>query len=180
MKTENEKYYKVLKALSKSKPVLDSTEEIENAVLDRINAVSRSGITMDDVLDFLFGWVYIGWVRRSLITASVLLVMAFIYQQRIILQRIELLSRQTILTGESDFIPSDDLEKSMAIYKLTGRRLPTQKITLTEKQLRQLLDSVNEIQVKYRDLLKLIEEDPELKQYVEKKLLENNQVKTKL
>jgi hypothetical protein len=180
MKTENEKYDKILKALSKSKPVLDSTEEIENAVLDRINAVSRSRVTMDDLVDFLFGWVYIGWVRRSLITASVLLVIAFTYQQRIILQRIELLSRQTIQPGESDFIPSDDLEKSMAIYKLTGRRLPTQKITLTEKQLRQLLDSVNEIQVKYRDLLKLIEEDPELKQYVEKKLLENNQIKTKL
>jgi hypothetical protein len=181
MKTENEKYNKVLSILTKSKPVLNSPEEIENAVLDRISAVPRYGITMEDVIDFLFGWAYIGWVRRSLITASVVLVLVFVYQQRVILNRIDILSRQTIITvGESEYTPSNELEKSLALYKLSGKRFPSQKITLSDKQLRQLLDSVNEIQVKYRDLLKLIDEDPELKKYIEKKLLENDHIKSNL
>jgi hypothetical protein len=181
MVPENEKYKQVLQVLRNSKPVLESTEEIEKEVLKRISKVPRSYVSPDDVIDFLFGWVYIGWVRRSLITASVLLVITFTYQQRIILQRLDVLSRQTIITdGESEFIPSDDLEKSLTLYKLSGKTFTSRKITLSEQQVKQMLESVNEIEHKYKDLLKLIEEDPELKKYVEKKLLENNHIKTNL
>ena len=44
----------------------------------------------------------------------------------------------------------------------------------------ELLESVNELQIKYKDLEKLIEEDPELKKLIEEKLIENNRTKIKL
>ena len=46
--------------------------------------------------------------------------------------------------------------------------------------MKELIDSVNNIQIKYKDLMKLIEEDSELKKYVENKLIENNRTKIKL
>jgi signal recognition particle subunit SEC65 len=66
------------------------------------------------------------------------------------------------------------------VYKNSGRRFPSKTITISEKEMKDLLESVRELQIKYKDLENLIEGDPELKQLIEKKLVENNRVKTNL
>jgi hypothetical protein len=181
MEGESEKYRKVLDILRKSKPVLNSTEDIEREVIRRISRNSKSRISAEDITDFLFGWVYIGWVRRSLIAASVLLVMIFVYQQGVILKQISYLSRQTVsIKTEAQSIPAGEIEKQLMIYKLSGRKVSSGSITVSEKQMLQLLDSVNELQSEYRDLIKLIEDDPELKKLIENKMTGNKRVKTKL
>ncbi|MDO9339669.1 MAG: hypothetical protein Q7T72_03985 [Bacteroidales bacterium] len=52
--------------------------------------------------------------------------------------------------------------------------------TISEKQMKELLESVNKLQIKYKDLENLIEEDPELKKLIKKKLIENNRTKINL
>jgi len=181
METEKEKYNKVINILKKSRPVLDSTEEIEAEVVGKILKSQQSSFLLSDMIGFIFGWIYIEWVRRSLIAASVVLVMIFIYQQGIIIKQVNFLSRQMIVTeGKNVSNLRGELEKRLIIYKLSGRRLPSQTITISEKDLQQLLESVNELEDKYKDLQNLIENDPELKKYFEKRLNENNQTKINL
>jgi hypothetical protein len=181
MKPESEKYIEVLNLLRKSKPLLASTKDIESVVIKRITKTNHNGFSSSEIIDFLFGWVYIGWVRRTLITASIVLIMVFIYQQSIILKRIDVLSRQTVVIGkESTMSTADEIEKLLIVYKNSGRILPSKTITISERQIKDLLESVNELQIKYRDLEKLIEEDPELKKMIEKKLMENNRTKINL
>jgi hypothetical protein len=181
MGTENEKYNKVLQILRKSKPVLDSSDVIEREVIRNISKLHQSEIVFSDVIDFLFGWIYIGWVRRTLITASVLLVVVFVWQQGVILNRIDLLSSQSVVIGrERTATPADEIEKVLTLYKNSGRRFPSKSITINEKQLEQLLDSVHKLQIQYKDLLNIIEEDPELKKLIETKLNENKLTKFKL
>ncbi|MCX6253479.1 MAG: hypothetical protein NTV31_03270 [Bacteroidia bacterium] len=178
---ESEKYNKVLNILRKSKPVLNSTEDIEREVLRRISKIHQSEFIISDVIDFLFGWIYIGWVRKTLVTASVVLVMVFVYQQGIILKQINYLSRQPIvIDGETTSTPAYEIDKMIMTYKLSGRRFPSRSITISDKQMKQLLESVNELQVKYNDLKNLIEDDPELKKLIEKKLIENSHTKINL
>jgi hypothetical protein len=178
---ESEKYNKVVNLLRKSKPVLDSTEDIEREVIKRVSKTRDSGFILSDIIDFLFGWIYIGWVRKSLITASIVLVMIFVWQQSIILKRINFLSRQAIVTeSEILYTPSDKIEKLLTEYRFSGRRFPSKTMTISEKEMKELLDMVNELQVKYKDLENLIESDPELKGAIEKKLIENNRTKIKL
>lgn len=181
MKPENEKYNKVLNLLRVSEPTLDSTKEIEREVIKRITKINHFGLIFSEVIDFLFGWVYIGWVRRSLITASIVLILVFIYQQGIILKRIDVLSRQTVVIDkENTSSPTDEIEKLLMVYKNSGRRFPSKTITISESQMKELLESVNELQIKYKDLENLIEEDPELKKLIEKKLIEYNHTKINL
>jgi hypothetical protein len=181
METESKKYDKVLNILRKSRPVLDSTEDIEREVIKRISETQKSKLDLSDIIDFIFGWVYIGWVRRSLITASVLLVMVFVWQQGVILRRIDFLSRQTVNIGRENLTkPEDEIEKVLTMYKNSGRKFPYKTIKLTEQQMKEMLESINELQNKYKDLENLIEEDPMLKKYIEEKLQENNRLKTKL
>jgi hypothetical protein len=178
MKPENEKYKKVIDLLRKSEPVLDNTSEIEREVIRRVASVRSFRSVASEAIDFLFRWVFIGWIRRSLVAASFALICVFIYQQAAILKKVDFLSRQTtIISTEKLNSAPDDFEKLMTEYRISGRRLSTKSITISEKQVRELLDSVNELQTKYKDLENLIEADPELKKLIEKKLLENNRKK---
>jgi len=43
-----------------------------------------------------------------------------------------------------------------------------------------LLESVNDLEQKYKDLLFLIQDDPELKRYIENKVIEQNKTKDKI
>ena len=175
MKPESEKYNEVLNLLRKSKPVLDSTNDIEREVIRRISKINSSGLRLSGVLDFLFSWVYIGWVRRTLIAASAALILIFIYQQGIILKRIDAISRQTVVTDKENlFTHSDEIAKLLMVYRNSGKRFPSKTITISESQMNELLESVKELQIKYKDLENLIEGDPELKKLVHKKLIENN------
>lgn len=181
MTPENEKYNKVLDLLRKFKPELDSTEDIEREVIKMITKVSHSGLNLSGVIDFLFRWVYIGWVRRSLIATSIALVLVFAYQQTIILKRINFLSRQTIIIDrENGPAPADEVEKMLMVYRNSGRRFPSKNITISERQMKELLESVNELQLKYKDLENLIEGDPEFKKIIERKLIENKRTKINL
>lgn len=181
METESEKYKKVLNLLRNSKPELDSTEDIEIEVIKTIKKTDRPGFNLPDVIDFLFGWVYIGWVRRTLITASVALVLVFVFQQGVILKRIDILSKQTIVpVKENVTTASDEIEKLLVTYKNSGKRFPPKTITISEREMKELLESVNELQSKYKEIETIIESDPELKQLIEKKLIENNRTKINL
>jgi hypothetical protein len=178
---ESEELKKVVNILRNSKPVLNSTTEIENEVIRRISKVNQPKPEFSDLIDFLFGWVYIGWVRRSLIAASVILVIVFVYQQGIILKQINYLSRQTVVVdGATSFNPESAIEKSLMMYKMTGRKFASKNITISEKQMEELIDSVNALQIRYKDLIDLINENPEIKNFVEKRLIENDRKKIKL
>jgi hypothetical protein len=181
MKPESEKYKKILELLNKSKPVPESTEEIEREVIRRISGLHPFRSKISESIDFLFGWVYIQWVRRSLITASIVLVLIFVYQQAVILKRIDFLSKQTIIIDrENKSSPSVEIEKMLMNYQNSGRRFPSRTITISERKMRELIESVNELEIKYKDLENLIDEDPELKKLIEKKLIENNHSKINL
>jgi hypothetical protein len=181
MKPENEKFNEVVGLLKKSRPLLDSPEDIGNNVIRRLRAEKPKTDILYNLTDFLFSWVYIGWVRRTLITASCALVLVFIYQQGIILKRIDTLGKQTIITDKgNNKTPSDEIERLLTGYKNSGRLFSTRSITISEGQMKELLESVKELQIKYKDLEKIIDEDPELKKMIEKKLMENDHTKINL
>jgi hypothetical protein len=181
MGTENEKYDKVLNLLKRSKPDLKTSSDIEREVIRRISEKGKSSSLQVDLIDLLFGWIYIGWVRRSLIAASVLLILFFVWQQSIILKQVNFLSSQIVVTNEESRIsPAQQVEKLLMMYKNSGKGISSRNITISEKQMNQLLESVNELKVKYKDLTDLIDENPELKKFIEEKMGEKNNAKTKL
>jgi hypothetical protein len=180
MSQEENKYEQILKILRKSGPTLADPESLTEKILDRLRREKSTLTITDKIKEYFFGWVYIGWARRALITASILIILIFAYQQTLILSRISSLERKEILTENADLTDIDNsLKGKLFLYKITGRKIPVKNITLSEKQAEQIIDSFNELQSKYSDLVKLIEEDPELKEYIENKLAEKK-VKSKL
>jgi hypothetical protein len=181
MKTEGEKYDRVLNILRKSKPELTGLDKVEGKVLHEIQKSGNEKQEGFNLFDYLFGWVYVGWVRNTLITVSVFFVALFIYQQSLILKRISLLENQTIVTG-SQFVsnPSADIDYKLLQNKLSLRKLIPGQVTITKKQLEKFMDSYENLEQKYEDLIRIIDDDPELKQMLEKKLNEKNKKKFNL
>lgn len=181
MEKNSEKLDRVINLLRKSKPVIGSTSDVEREVIRKLTGKNQTGITLSDFIDFLFGWVYIGWVRKSLITASIMLVALFVWQQGTIIKQINYLSSQPVMTdSEISAFQTDFSENKLMLFKLYSKKLPSQNVIISKKQMDTLLESVNDLQTKYKDLIDLIEEDPEMKKVIENKLKEMNRTKIKL
>jgi FKBP-type peptidyl-prolyl cis-trans isomerase (trigger factor) len=64
----------------------------------------------------------------------------------------------------------------MLIYKVTGRKLSDNELSVTKEEIDEMIKSVSRLQVKYKEIIDLIENDPELKKYVENRM---NEIKKK-
>lgn len=179
MKSELSKYERITDILKKSRPVLTGNETIEENVMERIRDKRKINENFN-IPDHLFGWVYVGWVRRGLIAASVLIISFFAVQQSMILKRINNLERQEVSTNPS-FVKGvpDDFEPTLLINTRSGK-ISLKGDNLSARQLKQLQESINDLQARYSNLIKLIEDNPELKNYIENKLSEKDKKKFNL
>ena len=182
MEKGNEKYYKVLEILRKSEPALTSEDEIAEKVMKAISKKEeKHSPDLSEVLDFIFSWTYNVWVRRSLITAAAVMVIVFIFQQGIILNQINQLSRQINTSGwNASSVNIRYLNKSTLMFRFKDRLFPAGKTYVSEKKVEELLRSIDDLKKEYKDLHELIEKDPELKRLIEKRLSEIDGSKTKL
>jgi hypothetical protein len=178
MAAKDKKYEKVLNILRQSKPVLTDVESVAEKVIRQLQEEKAKVSLPELIIEYLFGWVYIGWVRKSMITAVLAVALLFVFQQAIILRRINDLSGQRIQNGT--FLMTglkDDLTNKMLIYRITGRKLTNGKITVSEKEIDEMINSLNKLQIKYKDILNLIEDDPQLKKNVEDRMKGNKKNK---
>ncbi len=180
MDSEREKYDKVVEILRRSKPIIRDQEALSERILYLIRKEKHDPVQINRVINILFGWVYIGWVRRSLIAISFAILFVFIYQQSIILRRINAIDRLTIFTSSQLIPDATERVDSKTLFMRAGIILPAAKGEFSDRQVDQLIKSFNELQVKYKDILKIIDEDPDLKNYIERKLNQKDRGKLKL
>jgi hypothetical protein len=181
MEKENEKYDKVLGILRKSEPVLASADEIAEKVLKTISKETKHRPDLSEMFDFMFSWTYNVWVRRSFVAVAAVLVIVFIFQQGVILNQINQISRQ-INNSEWDAsaVKTRYLNKSILLFKFKSRLLPSDKKDFSDKKVEDLLKSIDNLKNEYKDLQEMIEKDPELKKLIEKRLSEIDGNKIKL
>ena len=181
MKQGSEKYLKTVDLLRKSKPVQDSAEEIEREVIRQISSSAGEDSRAFSFFDLLFGWTNIVWIRRSLITASVVLVSFFVYQQSMIVRQLNWLSNQIVIDQVRTIRnPSHEFVRQLKFLKISGNRVNLQNSTISEEQMKRLMESVDKLQSDYNNLIQIIHDDPELKELVEKKIDEMNYKNVKL
>lgn len=163
MREGNEKYNKLLGTLKKSKPELADPGRVRDAVLSAIKSREMKLAALSRFPDYLFAWVKLPWLRRSLVTASAVLVIFFIYQQIVIIRGIKELNTRTIINGsELLFTPVNNHLNRIMLNRLTGRSFDQGDCELNREQFEILIRSYNELCKEYGDLIRIIERDPEL------------------
>jgi len=173
MTSGSDKYRKVIEILRKSRPDMIFPDNIENEIINGIRDKNLNAIRISCIIECLFGWIYIGWVRRSLAAAAIMLVALFIYQQAFMLKQVKNISEQVVNIGNVPApAPAQEIAKRLTLYKISNSIAHGGEISVPENQLKELINSYDDLLVKYRDLLRIIEEDPDLKQLIEKRLNE--------
>lgn len=174
------KYDRVVEMLRKSEPVMKDPEGFSERVIQKLRREKERPAFLERLSNYLFGWVYVGWIRQSLITVSFVVLLIFVYQQAVILKRINSIDRQAIFSV-SQLIPDNpERPESRFLFKKAEYNIPVTSGKLTGRQVDELIDSFIELKGKYKEILKMIEEDPILKNYVEKKLSQKERKKLNL
>ena len=119
-------------------------------------------------------------VRKSLVAVSAVFVLIFIFQQGTILSEVKRLNSQTVVVvksgSQADY--SENPGNILAVFRLTRQLNSSMVTTIPEKDIKQLIESYEKLQTRYSRLINIIEEDPELKNYIEMKLNEEKIVKS--
>lgn len=173
------KYEEIVKLLKMSAPKIHDKEEMADKVMDMIERRNQKVIYSENFFDYLFWWVNIGWVRRSLVIASILIVVIFGYQQTIILKRLSDLNRQPVITDNQMVTYSRLQINDNYLNKINYGDLNTGELKISDRRVKRLLKSYKEIEEKYKELQRTIDSDPELRRYVEVHLngINNNKIK---
>jgi len=171
----DEKYWNIVNRLRNSKPVMDDPCRIRENVLKEVRRLKKNGSKGGTVEEILFGWIYIGWIRKSLITAATAVVLIFAYQQVLILRKINSLSTQRYTTtNETAKSIADDISTRIVFYRIAGKRFPDQELNVSEREIDKLVLEIKKLKVKYEDLIFMIENDSRLNEYFDEKL--NNDI----
>jgi hypothetical protein len=166
-----EKYRKVISLVKRSTPVLNDPGSIRENVLKEVKRLKNHSNKGNFLEEILFGWIYIGWIRKSLITIAAAVIVFFGYQQAVILRKINSLSQQRyISTTESVASMTDDISARLALYRIAGKKFTDLKLNISEKEIDELVVEIKKLKVKYEDLIYMIENDSQLNEYFEKKL----------
>lgn len=177
---KGDKYDDLIRLLKDSKPLMPANGQIEEAVLTRLSKPARRPEKSNGFFDYLFGWTDIAWIRYALVTVSLCMAGLFIYQQSLILRRINLLEEQTIVsTNQNRSYTPVTLD-----YRITNRlarfKLKQGHIPLNGREIEDFLNSYSEMEKKYNKLIDLIESDPDLKEMLLEKLSEKDKKKLNL
>ncbi len=173
MKKEDLKYEQLIDILKKSKPEFKDEEVINDRILRQIQLNKQKPEFKDMLIEFFFGWVYVGWVRKSMVTAALLVISIFIYQQSLILKRFEQLPKQEMPATEFNMSSlKSEVETRILQYQLSNKDISEKQRLLTEKEIDNFIKSLKKIKHKNKELLELVENDPLLKEYLEMKMKE--------
>jgi len=173
MKKEDLKYEQLIDILRKSKPEFKDEEVINDRILRQIQLNKQKPEFKDMLIEFFFGWVYVGWVRKSMVTAALLVISIFIYQQSLILKRFEQLPKQEMPATEFNMSSlKSEVETRILQYQLSNKDISEKQRLLTEKEIDNFIKSLKKIKHKNKELLELVENDPLLKEYLEMKMKE--------
>ena len=160
--------------LRRSRPALKHADILTDRIMRELKYAKKQAGFPSGLWDSLFGWVYIGWVRRSLVALSVAILLLFVYQQSVIISRINAIDRQIVTSGYGGGRMVSGKADARDLFRRIEGVFPVNSKKLNEKEVDELIESINSLQVKYKDILRIIDEDPDLKKYLEKKLNEKN------
>lgn len=137
---------KLIRRLRMHRAEIVDREELKDSIMSKISKRDRQ-------MDFIFGWTEIGWLRRSLSLASILIIGLFLGQQLFVIDRINKIEERMV---------SFNTEK---ILQFQRENVILNSLILEDPEASQLADSIS---VSTHDLMKLVRDYRELQHKYEK------------
>ena len=171
-----EKYEKLINIIRNNQSVMEGKEEFADNVMDMIRK-SGTDTNKKGFIDFIFAWTDILWIRRSLASASFILISLFLFQQFMIIDRIGELEIRMIDGTHDEFNNSSMQNESTrsALKMMFEAGMAGDSIIIAEKDLIELIKAYRDLQQRYEELENIIIERKNLQGMPGDKKLGNSQ-----
>lgn len=137
---------KLIKRLRIYRPEIVDREELKASIMQKTGKRTRQ-------VDYIFGWTEIGWLRRSLSVASILIIGLFVGQQLFVIDRINNIEERMV---------SFNTDK---ILQFQRENVILNSLILEDPEVSHLADSIS---VSTYDLMQLLRDYRELQNKYEK------------
>jgi hypothetical protein len=177
MINQESKYEKVIGLLRKSTPEPGNQEILTETIIAKLINEKRQTFP-ELIFEYVFGWIYVDSVRKSLAGAAFFILIFFGFQQIIIMRRINELSDKMIITGNQYFpVGNYSFSGTLLLHLISNGQIKSGDIVINEKDIDQIVESYSALQVKYKIIFDQIEKDPQLKKYLMDKLSEHQKLR---
>ena len=139
---------RILKHLKLKEPEIENRESLREEIMHRISNKSKR-------LDYLFGWTEIVWLRRSLATASAVIVILFILQQLHVVNRIDQLEKRVLSFNTEKILEyqREDVIVNSVLMSSEEMTLLTDSINVSKYDLLNLIREYRDLQAKYEQIV---------------------------
>ena len=143
MMNSKDVYSKLIDRIKSVGTRLENHEEMIEQVMERIELQERQPGQSPSILDLLFGWVHVIWLRRAMALTAICLAAFFIGQQFILMHRLTKLERQIVKSVESESIAEEGpgLKDQFLMNMVMDRPPEGDSITLSRDEFEALLDA---------------------------------------
>ncbi len=150
-----DKLDKIYSRLDSYKPEPEDRSDMIRNVMDKTSEPNKEQ-SIGKIMNILFGWTEILWVRRGLITISMGLIFVFVFQQFSIVSRIGQLESRMVESSTEKILRQQGehvLLNSVIMKEMQEGQLQD-SVMVSDKDLRDLVNSYSDLQRRYQDLLK--------------------------
>lgn len=138
---------KILRRIRESKPGMESRYELRESIMEKVNKRAN-------YLDYFFGWTDVGWLRKSLAFASVIIVLFFCGQQVFMTNRIDKLEKRMISINTDNILQyqRENVMANSVLYRDADRKKLADSIKVATDDLLDLVKSYRDLQLKYENV----------------------------
>lgn len=147
-----DKYSELIEKISNLRTDQGSLDNLRERIVAAAN--NQRAVRGLPLYDLLFGWTNIVWLRRGLITASLLLFAIFVIQQYVIINRIDFLETRmvSITPGSITEFQREAMRTNSQILDLAGDNNKSDSINVSVRDLAALIREYRDLQEKYLEL----------------------------
>ena len=164
----DEEYDRFTGVLGRSHNAPAHPDLLAERIIGRVPGVSRKASSRLTIQEFIFGWTSVGWVRRSLSIASLLLVGLFAYQQFEIVTGIRDINYRMKAGGGFEVRPSASYDPERVLQLATIPSDGLDSIKVSVEDISKLIESYNKLEVSWERINRILQRNPDLLRKIEK------------
>ena len=158
---EKDPYRRVIGLMKQHAPELQGMDQLEEEVVERIRRMERQS-GQERAGRSLFSWTEVEWLRRTLVTAAVVVIGLFLFQQVSLNRRIDRLEERVVTVSGPGNIPESGpgAAEKVLINLVTRDPAMVDSVLVSRSDLEELLKSYLELEEETRRLKESLEADP--------------------
>jgi hypothetical protein len=171
MKVNEEEYDRFTKVMGRSHNAHAHPDLLAERIIGRVLGESRKAGNRLTMQELVFGWTSVGWVRRSLAFASLLMVCLFVYQQFEIMSGVRDINLRMKSGGGIEVRPAASFEPGQdpGLRSLTSS-LPhgVDSIKVSVDDISKLIESYRELELSRERINWILRRNPDILRMIEK------------